>query len=351
MPQGYAVTTAVHWTVHHRHLRLRQELRTARGAFAGRDTWLLAVSDGRHTGWGEAAPLPGFAGEDGAETQRLLAALPDTAAAAYAAANAWHEAPAAATAVLMALADLQARRRGLSLAASLAAAWGGRPDPAVRTMALLATATPAAAQAAMAAGHGAVKWKSSGDPGRDAADAQQLAAACPGVLLRLDVNGAWDLAAAQTFAVAAAPLMDYVEQPLPVGQEAELDALVPLQLRVALDESLRSPAAVVTAVDTWRAEVLVLKTGVWPWPALRRAVDYARLNRRRVVFGSLCESAVGRAYGLQAAAALGLGSNEHHGLATAAWLADDVAPAEPMRAGRLAVTGPGLGVVPAGPAA
>jgi L-alanine-DL-glutamate epimerase-like enolase superfamily enzyme len=64
-----------------------------------------------------------------------------------------------------------------------------------------------------------------------------------------------------------------------------------------------------------------------------------------VVITSVVDSAIGVGAAAQLAAAIG--GTQAHGLATGAWLAEDVAPPALIRAGKLALPdGPGLGIVP-----
>ncbi|HAT10421.1 MAG TPA: o-succinylbenzoate synthase, partial [Planctomycetes bacterium] len=49
--------------IHRLRLALRRPLETAIGSISERILWLAEVSDGPISGWGEAAPLPGFGGE------------------------------------------------------------------------------------------------------------------------------------------------------------------------------------------------------------------------------------------------------------------------------------------------
>jgi O-succinylbenzoate synthase len=236
----------------------------------------------------------------------------------------------------------------MPLATTLALANGDRPLGRIALNALLPDADPERALPLAAQGWSAFKWKSSGDPERDASDAIALRRALgPGARLRLDANASWDLAGAKAFADAARDAaLDYVEQPLPPDQDPALAELVPLQLRVALDESIRNLDDLRRACQEAHAEVVVLKPQwLGGWPRLREAVTIARSgHRRRVVLSSSLDGAIGRAHSLHAACALGL-DGEAHGLATGALLAEDLGQGPEPSAGWLALpTTPGLGV-------
>lgn len=323
---------AIRWSCSPVHLDLSQPLVTAKGPISRRALWLLRADDGQHQGLGEASPLPGFGGEDPQHCRAMLQDLPSNPRAAldYAAELLAHS-PCAAAAIRGALADLTARRRGLPLARQLALGIGAKASAQLRCNALLHQPDSQRAQALHQAGFRAFKWKSCGDVDADAAAVLALRQALgPGVKLRLDANGTWTLEQAQHFArlVAEADL-DYVEQPLPVGAEDQLQALTPLKLRVALDESITSLADLRTLLDRCWAEVLVLKPQwLGGFPALRQACIMARERHpRRVVVSSTMDSAVGRAHALHAAAALGLES-ESHGLATGSLMQQDLGPEE-----------------------
>jgi o-succinylbenzoate synthase len=120
--------------------------------------------------------------------------------------------------------------------------------------------------------------------------------------LRVDANGAWDVA---TAALAIARLarydLEYVEQPV-----ASLDEMADLRNRVAVplaaDESIRTaedPARVVAAAA---ADVLVLK--VQPLGGVHRALEIASAAGVPVVVSSALETSVGLAAGVAFAAAL-----------------------------------------------
>jgi O-succinylbenzoate synthase len=124
----------------------------------------------------------------------------------------------------------------------------------------------------------------------------------PRAAIRLDANGAWDLAsAARAIAVLeeAAGGLEYVEQPCPdIESLRALRAMV--DVPVAADESIRlgpDPAAAAEHVD-----VVVMK--VQPLGGVRRCVELARRVGRPVVVSSALETAVGIGMGLALAAAL-----------------------------------------------
>ena len=152
----------------------------------------------------------------------------------------------------------------------------------------------------------------------------------PDVALRLDVNGAWDLPTAEDRIEAVARFdLDYVEQPLPPGDD---DALAELRRRVrvpiAADESVESVRAARDLVERDAADVLVVKLARVGGPlAAREIADLAAAHGVGVVMSNLFETGVGIAAAMAVAAGLpGLGPGEppDHGLATAGLLEHDL---------------------------
>jgi len=117
--------------------------------------------------------------------------------------------------------------------------------------------------------------------------------------LRLDANGALDLAAARTWLefVRAEPRLEFLEQPLPVGHAGYASLG---QEKVALDESFLTPAGV-----AWAGPVVVKPSLVGDWD---RFLAWRRADPTRVVVYSSCfETAIGRQGALWLAAQDGSG--------------------------------------------
>lgn len=297
--------------IHPLHLALRTPLVTAAGTIASRRIWLVEASDGTHSGWGEAAPLPGFGGEPPEWCERTLmraAQEPDEAAWMLAVRGS----PCAQVAVEGAVADLAARARGEPLSTA-----GTR-------VALNALAgSDAEAIAAHDAGAPVVKLKSCGDPVADAARVRSLHARRPEIHLRLDANASWDFEGASAFAHLAAGLVDYVEQPLPASELEASAHLRRLGLRVALDEGVRTPDELARALATSACDTVVLKPN-W-FGGLSTACGLIALAQGRVgiVLSGAIGSAVERMHAAHLAAVFALPGP--HGLATGHLLERDVA--------------------------
>lgn len=119
----------------------------------------------------------------------------------------------------------------------------------------------------------------------------------PDVTIRLDANGAWEVAEAeQNLFMFAAFDIDYVEQPV-----ASLENMARIRkrmagtgIRIAADESLRKGGAIEDIVNTHAADLVVLKVN--PLGGIRRCLTIARTARDRgigVVVSSGLETSVG----------------------------------------------------------
>ncbi len=226
---------------------MRRPWATAKGERRERSGWRinLHTADGR-VGAGECAPLP----EAGTESEVVAAQTLDAALAAsrgmacdalLALLDDWRDAPASRCALETALLDLAAQRAGLPVACYL------NPDAAARiavnaVIGSLDEGIAGRASAAVGAGFQVLKIKLGVyPPAREVESLNALAGALPpGVLLRLDANGAWDEATATAFVDGVRDLpVDSMEEPL---GDPESAALARLQARVpwplALDESL-----------------------------------------------------------------------------------------------------------------
>lgn len=341
-------------------LALRRPLVTARGAVAEREGFVLALaSDDEHVGEGEGSPAywlgEGSLNETATALARVVAAC--DARPTLAEARGWLEVPpfvlppAVACALDGALLDLEARVRGVGVAALLGAPSAVR----VPIAALVGGRTPdeaaAEADAALAAGFRTVKLKVGGvsladDRARVAAVHARLPA---DVKLRLDANRAWSRAAAErALATMAAFAPEYVEEPLADGDPAMLAALArTVAVPLAVDESLRGADDLERLVATGARIAVVLKAARVGGPtrlvALARRAAAAGLA---VTVTDAIESGVGMRQAVHAAAALAgtdgadAGAVAAVGLGGAQLLASEAALRVPV----LAPVGPGTAV-------
>lgn len=334
-------------TVSRRAVAFREALTTAFGELRERDLFRLEITgeDGV-TGRGEAAPLAPYDGVDSATVAALLDAYADQLRRAPAGATgpelldacrAVGDLPCALAAVDLALWDRAGRRAGKPVAALLREPYADRV--AVNATIAATDRATAAAQAAAAAtaGFGCVKLKVGvgDDAGRVAA---VRAAIGPEVLLRLDANGAWDVAAAVASIEALAPAgLELVEEPVH-GLDAMREVRRRVTTRVAIDES----GALAGALAAGVADAVCLKVsrcggigGLVAQAALARAAG------TEVYVSSSFDGPLGIAAAVHCAAALGVSA--HCGLATLAQLDIEVPRELAVSAGTIAVPpSPGL---------
>lgn len=345
-------------------LRLAETYRTARASRTHRRGWLLRLEaeDGA-AGWGEAAPLPdrtegreaagraleaaaGALGGGPSPVQRLRSALPE-------------DAPAAAHALGLAVADLEARRAGEPLA-SMWARDGTEPLDRVPVNATLPMRPPeemaARAREAVDRGFRCLKVKV-GDSATE--DLHRLTAVRREVghepALRLDANAAWSRREARSRLLRLEPYgVDYLEQPVAADDLEGLGLLRSesgTDVRIAADEAASSPERVRLLCERRAVDVVVLKPTVLGWPAnTLEAVRVARRSGVEAVITSSLGAAVERAGALHLAAACGE-PMPACGLATGELLAEDVTEDAPgVEDGAVAVPAgaPGLGVAPDG---
>lgn len=368
--------------LHPYRLPLRRPWRSAHGGLSERQGWLVRIEASGLCGYGDCAPLPA-AGTETLEAaaarlahwqvrtkrgsdQELLDAL---------SADRPSPTPAADAAVECALLDWHARNTGRSLREWLQAGAAKRESIAVNAaLGALIGCTPEALCAAIARGFRVIKLKVGTAPlDEELAHLRSLQSVLPAhAQLRLDANGAWDFSQARDLLMALAqftpqserclPLIESLEEPLHKPRDAELAQLQALtSIPLALDESLpRRPWP--PRADQLPVRRIVLKPGVLgglrPCLALARAALDAGIQP---VVTSLIDSAAGLWAGAELAAAIsalgqvgrdripcpGTSPDLCHGLATAEWLAADLGPPPPLRAGQLSLSlEPGSGFQP-----
>lgn len=347
--------TAVRWRPFR--LELRQRFEAAHEALHDRAGVLLELTaeDGVR-GIGEASPMPSLGGGTVADVLALLerhaarllgdrVVQPDDRPADDA------EGPGATAlrcAIDVASLDLEARRAGVPVAALLVDA----PADSVLVNAVIGNGEPAQvaayAREATAAGYGVLKLKVGvGSLEHDEACLAAIREACPDAVVRLDANGAWD----EATAIAALPRLaafgvDFIEQPVPADQVQVLARVREhAPFPVAADEAVGTRASAEKVLEQRAADLLVLKPMVLGGvqDALELATRAARVGIGSFVTTTF-DSSIGTAAALHLAAALPWVAAQ--GLSTGEHLATDLV-ADPLlpREGRLAVRGPGLGVV------
>ena len=354
-------------------LKLVSPLTTSHGVVTHRDGVLFSMSDGAHTGWGEAAPLPGWSRESlGGCTKALesvasrLARLEGVDDPRFAGILVELKArPHARAAVAGAAFDLLARSHEMSLASLLRAhpVLGSAlpkslvPEPerplSVRVNGLISDPQPEAVATAAAElaqeGISAVKLKvAAADPQTDVARvAATRSAIGDEIELRLDANGGWDIETAiATLRKVADYNVAFCEEPT-TGIDGIAAVGAAGVAPVAVDESAVTVDDIATALKTNTIRVVIVKPQALGGPDLAMsAIALAKDFGVTAVVTTMIDSAVGVAHAAHiAAAAL---PQQTHGLHTSTLLAGDVAPRLPVTGGDLALPqAPGLGVTPA----
>jgi len=256
--------------------RFRRPLQTGRGPIETVDRLLLRAETAEGVGYGEVAPWPGF------PTESIDQAL-EVLRAAHGNLGRLRAVTAAAGATLPCLrAALSSCDHWTEIAGFTGQLAGAG---------LAEGATSAAIGAKAAEGYGTVKVKI--DATTRPEEMRATLAAVPGVRLRLDANGALDLAAARAWTefARAEARVDFVEQPLPVGHPGYA-SLGPD--KVALDESFLTPGGV-----DWAGPVVVKPSLVGDWDAFRA---WRATRPGPVVYSSAFETAIGRQAALWLAA-------------------------------------------------
>ena len=350
----------MHADLHPFRLALTAPLVTGGVSVRFRAGFLVSLGADGLTGWGEASPLPGWSRTTVLDTEAALRRTLDGLSAGGEAAlegllDGLGDAPHARAGVAGAWADLQAQRAGRPLAAHLAGDHGEVVADAVTVNALIAEPEPSAvvraARDAVDDGFCAVKLKvGAADP---AVDVERVRAARAGLgasaELRLDANGAWDQPTALDVLDRVHDCdIAYCEEPVD-GIEAIAAVGERSPVPVAADESIRGEADAVRALE-FGVSTLIVKPQALGGPDVALSIAArAREAGGSVVVTSFLDSAVGIAHALHVAAAVDAAASPRraHGLATAQFLADDVAEALPVAAGAMAIpaTG-GLGLVP-----
>ncbi|MFU8876587.1 MAG: o-succinylbenzoate synthase [Wenzhouxiangellaceae bacterium] len=329
------------------HLPLVAPIHTAAATFRQREVVIVEALiriDGRdHRGCGEASPLAGWSLHsvpevaDQAANARMSGALLSLAELHHAPKQPLI--PELEYAVAMAVLDAMATREQRSVAHLLASQRGIYPQSEVPVQCTLGcsetAATLRAVDQACQRGFSTVKLKVGAGPLElDIARIKQVAEAFPQLEIRLDANAGWDVDQAMQ-ALEAMPV-SLIEQPVPPGRLLEL-----LQRRgapwplIAADESCSDPESALQLIEDGRIDALVVKPCTLGSPV--RILELLALARRRgidVIFSNLMESAIGRA-GAAALAAAWPEFPGPHGLATAGWFAQDLAPPEPVHNGLL----------------
>lgn len=336
-----------------------------------RTGWVVVVEDeAGHTGYGEAAPLPGFGMEDPGECEKVLTHWRDNlpgrevnlpagrgaeALPAFGMANEFPSARAARHGLELALLDLVSLRKGIPLAKWL------HPEaldtvPVNATLGLASpTETIDRAQQLMLEGFTTLKIK------MDGADSETQISRIKalrqgigdGIKIRVDANGSWTEEQALDLLEQLAPLgIEYVEQPLPAKELKGMARLTQESpILIAADESACSLAQAKRVLEAGAASLIIAKPmalgGVLTTLSLVRLASETKVP---VVITTTLEGVYARLGAAHcAAAAKPIAGSQlplyAHGLATGRLLRNDHVPNPPQsqQGNQKLTAAPGLG--------
>lgn len=256
--------------------RFCRPLRTARGEWAIRQGLILRVEEAGQIGFGEVAPLPEFGTEtifDAAEFLEELVLKPEL------------EVPN----------NLPCCRFGLS--AAHIAPINASKDYEISALLPAGSAGQCVAAEKIKAGYRSLKWKIGVAPiAKEQVEVVRLLESLPkAVTLRLDANASLSVEGLDSWMKLLSKYLeqiDYLEQPLAVGQEANMaERMANSGIPIALDESLNG-----TGSAQW------LEVGAWSGPLVIKAplmgdvhvlAEKLKPLAEQVVFSSVFETGIG----------------------------------------------------------
>ncbi len=301
---------------------------------------LLVHADG---GWGEVAPPPH---EDrdwealAAEAKRVTKHIDPLADGALRGLDRLVSDNRLRAGLATAILDVRARHQGVPMADLLAQMSGLRARRMVAANALIGAVGPddaaEAARAASAAGYETIKIKCDGD---DVARVAAVREAAPDATLRLDANGAWSLAEAPARLDALLEVAEfaYVEDPIDGPSDDWRTLRQETKVPLAADAPIIGP----TDLQDFHGaahHVIIKPQRVGGPDHAAHLLAFAQHMGYGVTVTNSLETAIGRAAACHVASL----TDSAAGVATGAWLLEDVAalPDAPQ----MEIHGPGLGV-------
>lgn len=261
-------------------------------AISERRIVLVGVTEDGMTGWGEAAPYPGYTRETVEDVWEALCAK-----GAGVSGGPRSELPATAgTALEQARADLAARRDGIPLWSYLGGS--GRPSMACAAIGLQESPDLLVVRVERMIEAGARQVKIKIEPGRDVDHLRAVRERFPGLTVAADANGSY-----RSDAPSPAELDDlglaYLEQPLP-ARDLKGHAALRRQLAtpICLDEPATGADAVERIIEQEAADLVSLKPGILGPAATLRSIEMLSSAGVGVKIGGLVETSVGRAHAL-----------------------------------------------------
>jgi O-succinylbenzoate synthase len=253
--------------------------------------------------------------------------------------------PMAKAAVEMAVWDLAARERGISLAESLGGTRGSVPVGVSVGMMATPEALCDRIERHLEAGYTRVKVKIG--PGRDVPVLAAVRERFPDLAIWADANSAYTVQDLSLLKELDALRLQMIEEPLAPGDFLEYARLQgQIETPICLDESIVSEADAALAVELASCRIVNLKPGrVGGLGASRRIHDSLTAAGLSVWCGGMLESGVGRAYNVALASLPGFDLPGDISASRRYWEHDIVSPEFEVVGGEMAVpTGPGIGV-------
>ncbi len=321
-------------------LPFRRPFTMAQVTIETRKAILVGLERGGVTGWGEAAPFPGYTGDDVASAWAELA---NVAEALVTGAPPARPTLTAAAALGQAWRDLEAREAGQPLYVSL----GGSNEPIPASVAIgippdLDSLGEVLAEVT-ASGYRRVKLKIR--PGWDVVPMRFVREVFPALDVGLDANCSYRDPDDPVFEEMERCDPSYIEQPL---GRSDLEGHAELRNRfafpVCLDESIGSLEDAVTALDAEAADIICIKPGRLGTSACVDVHDLAAERGVAVKATGLLESGIGRGHTVAVGSLPGC---TFHDLCASRWyFTDDViSPDWSLTNGMMhPPDGPGIGV-------
>lgn len=282
--------------------RFRCPLQTAHGQWSVREGIIVRLSDGQgRVGWGEIAPLPWFGSETWEQALALCEGL-GRRVEGEAIANLPPTHPACQFAFESALENLQ----GIpSFNSPSSFKFSELLPNGLEALTVLTALTPASSLA-----NRTFKWKIGvASIETEIEQFQKIAAHLPEqAKIRLDANGGLTVEQAKQWLALTEQYdcVEYIEQPLPPQQVAELIFLSEhYSTPLALDEAIANLAQLQTWCDRGWPGIYVLKAAIMGSPSKLR--QFCQEHSLDSVFSSVFETAIGRQAVLHLAAELATG--------------------------------------------
>lgn len=318
-------------------LTFHRPMTTSSGTVKTRHSVLIALTDGDHSGWGEAASFPsGVAGTPDDSWDALVNWAGDP--------SSLPEVPVARAAVEAARMDLAARKSGTALHERLGGAT--RPVPARHALGIPGDVDELVAVTGDLHEDGIRFLKLKISPGSDVEPIRALAEAFPDLDVAVDANGTYTDPADPALATLDELGVSIVEQPFPLGDLVSHKLLRErIRADVCLDESVRTLETTAMALTAGAADMIAIKLGRHGWSDAFTILEQAREAGVAAKAGGTFDTSVGRRHLLALAALPGVGDAEV--APPSGYLTTDVGDYPPLVEGRVTPPEePGIGFDP-----